>query len=681
MHPWETFWIGMEPPADPVQRSEFASQRETLLTDAMDYASIDDIRALVDYLDPNRTGRVPLHQLSALLRAHRERLARPGYGPEFPVADRLTSAAPNSGRRPGAVEAPPCVQLEFRFRSLVLHTGALKGLLASYLEGCALPLGGSASPSSMAPGLFVRFLLFPAVPGLSRCGWVQSCTSRVPVELFLGGTPSLASSTVYAPLDFIWRSPLLDAGELVSALQDDKALVELWLRRDCFPHALIGEASIPTRQHTTDVRLGRAEVQLKELLRASSPEEPGKMRLRTLRAVSIEPPVVFKSEDGLVLADLLSTMSTTLPCGPAVVSWVTPIDQQKPKPRVGFSMPPRGGPSATLSVVCAHLHMDRSVAPCTLVSYGFAHGGTTWEEVGSTPVAYHERSPKWNHVATIRLPELGWAGGHLSYPGAFKELQLVLRVWDVSEWSRSQHLIGMTYVELTPLSIGFPEVDGYYDIVNGDFTLEAVGGATVAGRCQGQVRVAFTPTWTEAGRPDKPRHDMGSKGRPAVPLSPLPPAGEPPPSSSVLAWGMNSLPSVLASEHELDRKFRDRIYRPGIFHDAGHGAGVLDDVSTTALRFASRLSDTELQLRSLRGTEQEKLEQLRARHRENLAALDEQQHRMLPPIIAPPRWPWEAGVGEAGGDGAELLERSSLPPSEAPREAQPRRPQGSAEAR
>eukprot|EP00928_Gymnodinium_smaydae_P006492 TRINITY_DN12305_c0_g1_i2.p1 TRINITY_DN12305_c0_g1~~TRINITY_DN12305_c0_g1_i2.p1 ORF type:complete len:2283 (+),score=522.25 TRINITY_DN12305_c0_g1_i2:52-6849(+) len=69
---------------------------------------------------------------------------------------------------------------------------------------------------------------------------------------------------------------------------------------------------------------------------------------------------------------------------------------------------------------------------------------------------------------------------------------------------------------------------------------------------------------------------------------------------------------------------------------AGVGAsGVEDDVSETALRFATRLSDTELRLRSIDGSDATQMEQLRAKHRENLATLDRLQQSMLPAVGEP----------------------------------------------
>ncbi|CAE7372277.1 DAGLA [Symbiodinium sp. CCMP2456] len=59
--------------------------------------------------------------------------------------------------------------------------------------------------------------------------------------------------------------------------------------------------------------------------------------------------------------------------------------------------------------------------------------------------------------------------------------------------------------------------------------------------------------------------------------------------------------------------------------------GVKNDINETVLRAVSRLSDTELQLRSLSGSEEEQLQQLRARHQQNLESLGMLQKSMLIP--------------------------------------------------
>lgn len=69
--------------------------------------------------------------------------------------------------------------------------------------------------------------------------------------------------------------------------------------------------------------------------------------------------------------------------------------------------------------------------------------------------------------------------------------------------------------------------------------------------------------------------------------------------------------------------------------------GVRDDVSETALRIASRLSDMELRFQreqqdaERHGTEKEQLEALRRRSQENMASLDQMQKCMLPGFAEP----------------------------------------------
>merc|ERR1719424_1612675 len=83
------------------------------------------------------------------------------------------------------VPAPGSVKLEVQLRGLVLHAHALKALLASCLEGCAMP----APVHGAGLGLFVRFCLFPTSTTLQAaggCGWVQSSVTMLPEELLIG---------------------------------------------------------------------------------------------------------------------------------------------------------------------------------------------------------------------------------------------------------------------------------------------------------------------------------------------------------------------------------------------------------------------------------------------------------------------------------------------------------------
>merc|ERR1719182_249240 len=102
---------------------------------------------------------------------------------------------------------------------------------------------------------------------------------------------------------------MLDAGEAVAGLRESQASVELWLRTACVPNSQSGWGS--SKQLAADVRLAEATINLKELLRAASPKEPEKLRLRTLRNVSIEPILAFKVEQGgtITIADLKSSVS------------------------------------------------------------------------------------------------------------------------------------------------------------------------------------------------------------------------------------------------------------------------------------------------------------------------------------------------------------------------------------
>lgn len=77
--------------------------------------------------------------------------------------------------------------------------------------------------------------------------------------------------------------------------------------------------------------------------------------------------------------------------------------------------------------------------------------------------------------------------------------------------------------------------------------------------------------------------------------------------------------------------FAEQLWKLGLRPDGPNLPGVENDVSETALRAASKLSDTEFQLRSLAGNEEEQLQQLRARHQQNLESLGMLQKSMLLP--------------------------------------------------
>lgn len=79
----------------------------------------------------------------------------------------------------------------------------------------------------------------------------------------------------------------------------------------------------------------------------------------------------------------------------------------------------------------------------------------------------------------------------------------------------------------------------------------------------------------------------------------------------------------------------EQLWKLGLRPDGPELPGVENDVSETALRAASKLSDTERQLRSLAGNEEEQLQQLRARHQQNLESLGLLQKSMLLPSLAP----------------------------------------------
>jgi len=161
------------------------------------------------------------------------------------------------------------------------------------------------------------------------CGWVQSPVTLLPEELFTDSISFEQKQVFEASMDFVWRSPLLDAAEVVAALQRGQASMELWLRTACVPSSQ--SSWRVSGQLAADVRLAEASLNLKNLLRASSPEEPQKLRLRTLRNVSIDPTVAFRtdknSKNSNVLADLISSLSMDLPNGPSVVSWLVEPDE------------------------------------------------------------------------------------------------------------------------------------------------------------------------------------------------------------------------------------------------------------------------------------------------------------------------------------------------------------------
>ena len=87
--------------------------------------------------------------------------------------------------------------------------------------------------------------------------------------------------------------------------------------------------------------------------------------------------------------------------------------------------------------------------------------------------------------------------------------------------------------------------------------------------------------------------------------------------------------------------------------------GVKNDINETVLRAVSRLSDTELQLRSLSGSEEEQLQQLRARHQRNLESLGMLQKSMLIPSATTTTIP-AAAASDAARENRERIALESI---------------------
>ena len=133
-----------------------------------------------------------------------------------------------------------------------------------------------------------------------------------------------------------------------------------------------------------------------------------------------------------------------------------------------------------------------------------------------------------------------------------------------------------------------------------------------------------------------PAQDSSPPARPVLTMDPSfgrdrnwSPKGSPPrvPTTSWRPWEP-PLPETWGCPRG---PFAEQLWKLGLRPDGPNLPGVENDVSETALRAASKLSDTEFQLRSLAGNEEEQLQQLRARHQQNLESLGMLQKSMLLP--------------------------------------------------
>eukprot|EP00930_Biecheleria_cincta_P038403 TRINITY_DN26386_c0_g1_i1.p1 TRINITY_DN26386_c0_g1~~TRINITY_DN26386_c0_g1_i1.p1 ORF type:complete len:2003 (-),score=437.94 TRINITY_DN26386_c0_g1_i1:41-5536(-) len=227
---------------------------------------------------------------------------------------------------PAPAEPPPgSVVLSVALKGFVLWPDSLRGLVARCLEGQLLPApsepGGLAKK---APGIFARICLFPGKPAMQVAGcsgWVESSVKPFPEALLrptdLPGPPGseLAVAPPQVSLDFAWQSPPLEAAQAVDALKDGTLAVEIWLRHPA-----------------ADLRLSEKALPLKRVLEEVSPEEPGELRLRTLRPAIVPlTPASFERE-GKPLAELAegSVVKLELPNGPGVLSWLLPVETPKP---------------------------------------------------------------------------------------------------------------------------------------------------------------------------------------------------------------------------------------------------------------------------------------------------------------------------------------------------------------
>lgn len=280
----------------------------------------------------------------------------------------------------------------------------------------------------------------------------------------------------------------------------------------------------------------------------------------------------------------------------------------------------------------------------------------------------------------------------MPYPEVFRNLALELHVWHRNALrSKSGQdvgqdvLIGIAQVDLWALAppraavranealhSGFAQVDGYFHIMASQ--TESMLAEDTEPTMRGQIRASVSPHWMPI--PQSGQHASGrstaygsgtlehERSYPLVNNATFPGAGEGiftgspaiprmrPMSSEPLEalWAdvpdpglPERLPSAFTTCSAFGSRLRDSLYRPGLLGPAGRCAGVEDDVSEMTLRVASRLSETELRLRSL------KEDQLLACHNENLASLERLQLGMLPQLGLPAGRPRQTETAAGAG--------------------------------
>eukprot|EP00403_Amphidinium_massartii_P029154 CAMPEP_0178388744 /NCGR_PEP_ID=MMETSP0689_2-20121128/9752_1 /TAXON_ID=160604 /ORGANISM="Amphidinium massartii, Strain CS-259" /LENGTH=822 /DNA_ID=CAMNT_0020009159 /DNA_START=22 /DNA_END=2486 /DNA_ORIENTATION=+ len=313
------------------------------------------------------------------------------------------------------------------------------------------------------------------------------------------------------------------------------------------------------------------------------------------------------------------------------------------------------GAVVTLSVQHA-LHLPKLMGrpPSTYVVYSWLHediGACT--KIGQTEVVHNTSCPDWDHSSVATLPDPVIVGDRkVPYPEAFGKLAVRLEVWHAGLQTAAT-LVGAAEISLAPLLSGFSEVDGYFHIIPPSSFGSRIKGADAS--C-GQIRAGVMPKTSTL---------LSSRlQRSQTSLSPRR-AG----SDMYVGSGVSPGPQrELWQSYPSPRAVRDpKAAATPPLRDV---RGVQDDMNETALRLASKVSVMESDLRSLGGDEEEQLEKLRLRHRENLAALDRLQNGLLPPIggYRPERAPaptpaYVDGVGCAGSSlGERLPPYSALSP-------------------
>lgn len=276
--------------------------------------------------------------------------------------------------------APPApepgeVNVVMTLDELAVRPSTLCELIALCLSSGTGPTSLPMDPKSWAHkfSLFLRLCMLPKMQPLNGCGWEQSAVMPLPEACF-----ATDAQPVPIKFGFSCRAPKLHATEAVAALKDGSAILELWLRVDT------GSST----KFSADVRLAEATYGLADLLRQASPEEPTKLRLRTLRDVSLAGVVTF-SRDADIVGDLALSSELHMPGGPAMLSWF--LDTPKPAPKPAAPVHDKANYSARIcEVLLSRLAPAAAASSASTAPFFFVEIGEDKE--WSAGAAWHSRS-------------------------------------------------------------------------------------------------------------------------------------------------------------------------------------------------------------------------------------------------------------------------------------------------